>query len=151
GYSFGLNAMFRFREQILSPFLHCEIEGNKVERLLNIIMVALAAFMVAYLLLIDFVGPAIAAFLAFLLALIALIIGSAIDNATGGGDAGLPDVDFEDSDVETGDAQANGDVVAVYGRWVMDTEHGEYFEIHPVKAYFIMARDGFSNSVQLLD
>jgi hypothetical protein len=151
GTNFGLNAMFRFNHGLLASYLHCEIDGNRVERMLNIIMVALAAFMVAYLLLLGFVGPAIAAFLAVLLAMLALIIGNAIDNLTGGGMAGLPDVEFEDPDVETGDAQGNGDVVAVYGRWIMDTEHGQYFEIHPVKAYFVMARDGLSNSVQLVD
>ena len=73
-----------------------------------------------------------------------------MEGAGKGGDAGLPDVDYED---EVGDmpVQNDGDVVATYGRWVMDGEHGEYFEIHPVLAYYIMARDGLTGDYQMVD
>lgn len=150
GATFGLNAMFRFREKLLSPFLHCEIDGNVVEQLLNLVMVLLSAMVVAWLFLSTVLPPWLAALLALL---IGLALGNVIGVVTGGidGDAGLPDVEFEDPEVETGDAQGDGDVVAVYGRWIMDTEHGQYFEIHPVKAYFVMSRDGLSNSIQLVD
>jgi hypothetical protein len=150
GTDFGLNALFRFNHNILAPFLHCEIDGNKVERLIDTIMVTFAAFMVAFLFLSAFFGPAIGAFLAFLIALLVLLIANFIDNLTGGGDAGLPDVDYED---EAGDmpTQNDGDVVAAYGRWIMDTEHGEYFEMHPVIAYYVMARDGLTGDPQMVD
>src|SRR5204862_5801421 len=84
------------------------------------------------------------------IAILVILIANFIDNLTGGGDAGLPDVDYED---EVGDmpTQNDGDVVAAYGRWIMDTEHGEYFEIHPVTAYYVMARDGLTTDPQLLD
>ncbi|CAN5407224.1 hypothetical protein BH10PSE7_BH10PSE7_34180 [soil metagenome] len=151
GTNFGLNAMFRFNHAILAPFLHCEIDGSKVSRLIDTIMVALAAFMVAWLFLSAIFGPAIGAFLAILLAILAILIAGFIDNLTGGGDAGAPDVDYEDPEEEPLPSQGDGDVVATYGRWIMDTEHGEYFEIHPVLAYYIMARDGLSSSAQLVD
>lgn len=148
--AFGLNAMFRFNHKILAPFLHCEIDGNRVARLINTVIAVLTAFVAAYLILSAIFGPAIGAFLALLLAILVLLISNFIDNITGGGDAGTPDVEYED---ETGDmpTQNDGDVVATYGRWIMDTEHGEYFEIHPVRAYYIMARDGLTNSVQMVD
>ena len=153
---FGLDAMFRFdasfqNEVILAPFLHCEIEGDRVARLLDIVMAVLTAFIAAFLIISAFFGPAIGGFLAILLAILVLLILNAIDNATGGGDAGLPDVDYEDEAGDDMPTQNDGDVVAAYGRWIMDTEHGEYFEIHPVLAYYIMARDGFSTDVQLVD
>jgi len=151
GTNFGLNAMFRFNHGLLASYLHCEIDGSAVARLIEIIQIALGAFILAYLILGSIFGPAIGAFLAALLAILAILIGNFIDNITGGGVAGLPDVEYEDPEVETGGAQGDGDVVAVYGRWIMDTEHGQYFEVHPVVAYYIMARDGLSSSVQLVD
>ena len=30
-----------------------------------------------------------------------------------------------------------GDVILVYGDWIMDTEHGQYFELHPVRAIYM--------------
>jgi hypothetical protein len=148
--SFGLNAMFRFNHNILAPFLHCEIDGDRVARLLDIVMAVLTAFIAAFLIISAFLGPAIGGFLAILLALLVLLILNAIDNLTGGGNAGLPDVGYED-EVGGMPTQNDGDVVATYGRWIMDSEHGEYFEIHPVLAYYIMARDGLTTSVQMVD
>jgi hypothetical protein len=34
-----------------------------------------------------------------------------------------------------------GDVVVSYGNWIMDTEHRNYFEIHPVRAWYLVARN----------
>lgn len=31
-----------------------------------------------------------------------------------------------------------GDVVLLFGNWVMDMEHSKYFETHPVKAYYLL-------------
>jgi len=142
GTSFGLNPMFRFNHTLLAPFLHCEIDGNRVARLLDTVMVTLAAFMATFLVLSAIFGPAIGGLLALALALLAFLIASFVENLPGGGMAGPPDVEYED---EVGDlpTQSDGDVVAAYGRWVMDTEHGEYFEIHPVTAYYVMARDAY--------
>ena len=33
----------------------------------------------------------------------------------------------------------------------MDTEHAQYFEIHPVKAYYILGRNGRSGEIDLFD
>jgi hypothetical protein len=58
--------------------------------------------------------------------------------------AGQPDVDWDDPAQEPVDGvEGNaGDSVLIYGNAMMDTEHAQYFEIHPVGAYYVMARHG---------
>ena len=60
-----LNPMFRFDNNLTVPYLHCEIEGNYVEILLNDFIVALTAFTVGCTIL-GPVGGAIVGFLAWL-------------------------------------------------------------------------------------
>lgn len=154
---YGLNPMFNFHlseegatGSKLLPYVHCEIDGDALARLLDIIMVALTAFIAAFLLL-SFLGPAIAGFLALLVLMLFLIIGNFINNITGGGEAGEPDIDYEDPDDSGDGMQAGGDMVAMYGNWIMDTEHGQYFEIHPVRAYYIMGRNSRTGDLELSD
>lgn len=74
-----------------------------------------------------------AAGLAALLALLALILATAVNDPNDGG-ASEVDVDVEDPDFDTPPtAMSQGDVVFVFGDWIMDEQHGNYFEIHPVK------------------
>ena len=56
--------------------------------------------------------------------------------------AGQPDVDWDDPAQEPVDGvEGNaGDSVLIYGNAMMDTEHAQYFEIHPVRAYYVMGK-----------
>jgi hypothetical protein len=39
----------------------------------------------------------------------------------------------------------------IYGNAIMDTEHGQYFEIHPVRAFYVMGKDGVPGSFDPAD
>ncbi len=45
----------------------------------------------------------------------------------------------------------SGDTVALYGKWIMDTEHGQHFEIHPVKAYYVIGRNSTTGELEGAD
>jgi hypothetical protein len=143
-----LNPMFRMGHydkeaeatEEMVPYLHCEIEGNWIEVFCNRLIDALWVFIVAAALTwwlpwpLNVAASAAAAFIAYALKWL-------WDKITGNdGDAAAPDIDWSDPDAEGQDGYVShdGDVVALYGRWIMDTEHHQYFEIHPVRAYYIM-------------
>lgn len=131
-----LNPMFRFEDNPMVPYLHCEVEGNYVQILLDDFITALTAFAIVT----TFLGPVAGAIAAFF----AWLIKKIIDWLSGNdGDATEPDIDWDDPDFTgyPGAVETTGDVVAVYGHWIMDTEHHQYFEIHPVRAYYIIARN----------
>ena len=54
-----------------------------------------------------------------------------------------PDIDWDDPDFTgyPGVTETTGDVVVSFGSWIMDTEHQQYFEIHPVRAYYVLAQN----------
>jgi hypothetical protein len=138
----ALNPMFRFKNDHTVAYLHCEVEGNYVEILLNDFIVALSAFTVGCV----FGGPVVGAILGFL----AWLFKKLIDWITGNdGDADEPDVDFDDPDFTgmDGVTETTGDVVVTFGHWIMDTEHHQYFEIHPVRAYYLIAESSFGDDV----
>jgi hypothetical protein len=140
-----LNPMFRFDNSHTVPYLHCEIEGNYVEILLDDFIVALSAFTVGCIVGGPIVG-AIAGFLAWLFKKI-------IDWITGNdGDAAEPDIDWDDPDFTgyPGVAEATGDVAVAHGYWIMDTEHHQYFEIHPVRAYYLIAHNELGGDTPVL-
>ena len=134
-----LNPMFRIgspSKEPIVPYMHCEIEGNYIEILMNDIIVAASGFLVGCVL-----GPLAGAALGFL----AWLFKKLIDWITGNdGNATEPDVDWSDPSFPGygGVAENTGDVVVVYGNWIMDAEHQQYFEIHPIRAYYIIARNG---------
>jgi len=131
----SLNPMFRFLNQGTVPYLHCEVEGNYLAILLDRFILALAAFAAATF----FFGPLVGLAVAVALWLLQVLF----DWLTGNdGDAAEPDVDWDDPDFTglPGITEATGDVVVTFGDWIMDTEHHQYFEIHPVRAYFLVAR-----------
>jgi len=141
----GLNPMFRFDTDHLVFYFHCEIDGYALGRLLENIILALWAFAIAMLIW----GPLAALFVMLFFFLLKWWFDKAIDND---GEADSPDVDWDDPDVpESDSAQRKGDVVVTYGNWIMDTEHGQYFEIHPVRAYYIVARNSLGNEPVLVD
>lgn len=132
----ALNPMARFANDHTVPYLHCEVEGNYVAILLDDFIVALSAFTVGCAIL-GPIGGAIVGFLAWLFKKL-------IDWITGNdGDAGEPDIDWDDPDFTgyPGVTESTGDVVVTFGHWIMDTEHHNYFEIHPVRAYYVIAKN----------
>lgn len=136
-----LNPMFRFDNTHTVPYLHTEVEGNYLEVLINRLITGVSAFVSVCW--IPVVGPAAGAIIGFL----AWLFHSLIDWLTGNdGDADRPDVEWDDPNFTGYDdvTERTGDVVVVYGDWIMDTEHHEYFEIHPVRAYYIIAESALS-------
>lgn len=132
----ALNPMFRFENDHTVPYLHCEIEGNYVAILLDDFIVALSAFTAGCLILGPLAGLG--------LGILAWLIKKLIDWISGNdGDAPEPDIDWDDPDFTgyPGVTETTGDVVVTYGDWIMDTEHHQYFEIHPVRAYYLVARN----------
>jgi hypothetical protein len=136
-----LNPMFRFDNDHTVPYLHCEIEGNNLAIWMDDIITAAAGILLGCIIagpLGGYIGGAIAWLLKKLL-----------DWLTGNdGEAGEPDVDWDDPTEEpAGGAFGDSfDSLLIYGDAIMDTEHGQYFEIHPVRAFYIMGRDGVPGS-----
>jgi hypothetical protein len=133
----GLNPMFKFSNSAILPFVHCEIDGNNVAVLLTWVWFTLAA--AAAFIIVPGWGTLI------LLLIFPILI---LLSATGVlGQASKPDFDFEDPEPTNQEVHLEGDVIAVYGKWIMDTEHSQYFEIHPVKAYYVLGKNGLDTSV----
>lgn len=140
-----LNPMFRFDNTHTVPYLHCEIEGNYLEILLDDFIIALSAFTIGC----TFLGPLGGLILGFL----AWLFKKLWDWITGNdGDADEPDVDWDDPDFTgyDGVTEATGDVIVTHGAWIMDTEHHNYFEIHPVRAYYLIVKNALGNDLPVL-
>ncbi len=131
----GLNPMFRYDNQQLSPYLHCEIEGHKIAIWMDDAIVAATGAAIGCAIF-GPVGGAILGALAYLLKKL-------IDWLSGNdGDAADPGVDWDDPALEPPIVYGEGgSVVAVYGNWIMDAEHYQYFEIHPVRAFYVLDED----------
>ena len=151
------NPMFRYshsegddpNENVLVPWMHCEVEGNRLGRWLDNVLVGFIAGLATYTAIcvicdaftagtLDFlcgwVGAGVSALIAFLAWLISHLFNDPDD-----GVAGSVDVDVEDPDFSSPTStMKTGDVVYIFGNWVMDTEHDKYMEIHPVKAYYLL-------------
>ncbi len=147
-----LNPMYRFDNDHLVGYFHCEIDGYALGLLLDNLTLAFIAFMLAMLALWAIMGP-LAPLGALIIAAFLFFLKWFIDEATGNdGDAEDPDVDWDDPDVPgEGEAELKGDVVVVYGNWIMDTEHNQYFEIHPVRAFYIIARNSLGQEPVLVN
>lgn len=157
----GLNPMFRFdvnrdpssSKGHLVPYLHCEIEGNYIALLIDTVIMALVAFIASLIVLTSLFGP-IGIIGAFIVLIITLLLKTTYDKwFENNGTPEEPDIDVDDPENLGGDpmTEATGDVVAVSGRWIMDTEHAQYFEIHPVRAYYLIARNVFGDEPVPID
>lgn len=156
----GINPLFRLDRKRLIPYLHCEIDGKRLQLLLNQLMLTLLAFGASYTMacmILSGLGPLgfiIAVGIALIVALIVGLIQHLQDGGIDGGVAEEPDVDLDfDDDNNFGDDgyQMDADLVALYGNWIMDTEHTQKFEIHPVKAYYVMGRNANNQSFETFD
>jgi hypothetical protein len=150
-------------EDRLVPYLHNEIEGDRLGRGIDNLMVSIAAFMVAYVAacavctLVPVLGevPVICAVLAGLVAALfawlAWLVASMF-NDPDDGNAGDISVDLPSGpEIDEGSPSDDvGDLVVVQGRWIMDEEHCNYFEIHPVRAWYRVATSPGDN-LHLLD
>ena len=153
------NPMFRVNaqeggdpeEKVLVPYMHCELEGDRFARQLDNVLVGLIAGWIAFAAVcvicevvtmgaLDFlcgwIGFGISLILAFLIWLLSQLINDPDD-----GTAGEVDVTVEDPDFDTPPSSArHGSVAYVFGDWVMDEEHDNYFEIHPIKAWYLLCQ-----------
>lgn len=146
----GLNPMFRFDSTRLLPYLHCEIDGYRIAVILDELSLVLTSFAIAYTFSCFVLGPwaiLIGPAFAFLVWLLHRLFGGGSD-----GNAEPADVEWDDPDNfgEEGQ-QLDGDLVALFGPWIMDTEHAQYFEIHPVLGYYVIGRDGTTNQLDAFD
>ena len=147
-----LNAMFRFDQQRLLPYLHCEVDGNYLQLLFDELSLSVTTFGIAYGFMCLLLPPWISIPAAALLALLIFLLQRWLDGGSGRGDADPVDVEFDDPGNFGEDGQQlDGDLVAIFGPWIMDTEHAQYFEIHPVKAYYILGRHARSGAIDLFD
>lgn len=146
-----LNPMFRCRHSHLVPELHCEIDGNRIQLLIDLLISVLLGMFAAAIVLFTEFGPDIlpdwlpdwAWFILFLL-FVPVVLWNwwGLNELFGNlGTADDPDVVWEDPAYETPQSVTSrpGDIVVEFGDWIMDTEHHQYFEIHPVRAFFLIA------------
>lgn len=140
-------------ESRLVPYLHNEIEGNRLERGVTNFQITLAAFAAGIIAAcavchaipvvgqLPFVCTVITIVVGALFALLAWLL-SKLFNDPDDGEAGEISVDVPTGPEVTGGPEDDvGDLVLIYGRWVMDAEHENYFEIHPVLGWYRIARD----------
>ena len=141
-----LNPMFRYDNAHAVPYLHCEIEGNKIAIWMDDIITASIGILAGCI----FFGP----LGGYIVGAIAWLLKKLLDWLTGNdGDAGETDVDWDDPSDEPvpGVSGNSGDSLLIYGNAIMDTEHGQYFEIHPVRAFYVMGKDGVPGSFDPAD
>ena len=139
-------------EDRLVPYMHNEIEGDRMGRGIDNLQLSIGAFMAAYAAacavctvipvvgVIPYACSIIAGAVAALFAWLAWLL-SKIFNDPNDGTADQISVDLPSGpEVDQGSPSDDvGDLVVVYGRWIMDEEHCNYFEIHPVRAWYRVA------------
>jgi hypothetical protein len=144
------NPMFRAEpHETLLPYMHCELEGDRFARTMDNIMAALwvgllaliaACVLCEALALPPWACGLLAGLVAQLLAFLAWLIANWLNDPSDG-DAGQQDVDISDPAYEGDSATIfPGDSLAIHGDWIMDEEHDKYFELHPVKAIYLVCR-----------
>jgi hypothetical protein len=116
--------------------LHCEIEGRGMYDLRTLFWVLFGMFIAAAIVyLIPIIGPILSAILALFAWLIALFGGSAIQHEgaspPSGGDWGGSLNPYR-LDHASPDRNSPVDIVYVFGRWVYDSLHEGWNELHPV-------------------
>ena len=134
-----LNPMFRFDNDHAVPYLHCEIEGNQIAVWMDDIITAAVGALIGCV----FFGP----LGAYVVGLALWLLKKLLDWLTGNdGEAGEQDFDWDDPIQPDGEGGDTADSLLIYGNAIMDTEHAQYFEIHPVRAFYVMGKDGVPQS-----
>lgn len=117
----------------LTAVLHAEFEGGGIADFRIGLLVAYGLAIAAWIVCVAVPGPIgwIAAGILALLALLAALIGGAV----GVGDPGSPaDVDGAPTEIHQSDDKGLGsDLLYVRGRWVFDSLHTGWNELHPIK------------------
>jgi hypothetical protein len=133
----------------LIPFMHCEVEGDRVGATIDAVVAALFSWLALFLIacaICELLGggpvlcSVVGGLLSLLLALLLFFLFRELmqdDTEAGDIDVDVPDPTATDPD----SAAAGGDVVFVFGNWIKDVEHTEFYEIHPVKAWYLVCRD----------
>jgi hypothetical protein len=111
--------------------LHCEFEGSGLQDVLEWATLILAMLIALLVLLLIPGGPVISAIITLLIILLSLITGAAIVTSLFEPlDPGNPD-DVTDANYGT---LAAGDIVVIQGRWIYDSLHDGWNEIHAIHA-----------------
>lgn len=145
GENESLNPMFRFghkdedadKSVAMVPYLHCEIEGNALEISINRFIDMFTGFIIGCVVIGGALGVAVGGWWALLILFFLWLYDKIAGND---GNADEPDVRWDDPFASGGPQESGQDTVAVWGDWIMDTEHQQWFEIHPVRAYYILER-----------
>jgi hypothetical protein len=134
----------------LLPFLHCEIEGDRISRGIATVQAALGFFAFTWVSVCGVClalggGPLLCTVLGaaagLLIALLIWLTGPWFYDQDAA-EAGEVPIDIPDpTEADASTTMQDGDVVLAYGRWIKDTEHQEFFEIHPVRAWYVVCRD----------
>lgn len=136
------NPMFKMDPRgTLAPYLHQELEGNALAKFIDNLIVSLTVAIAAIATFCALFGPLgilIGAAIAFLVWLIAHFWANDPDD----GNANQTDVGFSDPALDGDQSSVRlGDTMVVYGNWIADTEHDNYFELHPVRAIYLLCRN----------
>lgn len=146
------NPMFRMDPRgTLAPYLHQELEGNALAKFMDNLIVSLLAAIVAVAAFCAWLGPwgiAIGLAIAALIWLIAHFWANDPDD----GNANQTDVGFSDPALDGDQSSIRlGDSMIIYGNWIADTEHDNYFELHPVRAIYLLCRSEIGDRWDPLD
>ena len=113
---------------------------------------AIVTFGIAYFFACLLLPPWLAALIGAVLTLLAWLLQRWLNGGSDRGQADPVDVEFDDPENFGEDGQQlDGDLAALHGPWIMDTEHAQYFEIHPVKAYYVLGRNARSGEIDIFD
>jgi hypothetical protein len=135
------NPMFNMDPRgTLAPYLHQELEGNALAKFMDNLIVSLLAAIIAVTALCAWLGPwGIAIGLA--IAAIVWLIAHFWANDPDDGNANQTDTGFSDPALDGEQSSIRlGDTMVIYGNWIADTEHDNYFELHPVRAIYLLCR-----------
>lgn len=146
------NPMFRIDPRgTLAPYLHQELEGNALAKFFDNLIVSLLAAIVAVTAFCAWLGP-IGIAIGLAIALFIWLIAHFWANDPDDGNANQTDVGFSDPDLDGEQSSVRlGDAMIVYGNWIADTEHDIYFEMHPVRAIYLLCRSDTGGRWEPLD
>ena len=153
-----LNGQNIDRKQYGYIYLPCVVEGHVIvewlKNMLYSMIPATAAFVAACIICMYYTGndalcgviASGAVILAFLLTLLffSILNPPGATRADAGSIGNIPTTEEEAASQPLTSAE-RGDLIAVYGDWVFYIYNKQYYEIHPVRAWYLLSRQGKSN------